>query len=331
MIPNSILDQTALEESFFFCEYAKRRFEMSYDNNGHIEDAMKYIKFTSQQFFKADIPEGMQIDLLSDAIYCHEARIMGLRHITKFEGIEEYIEFITFYPYIEKLLRISNIFKVCAAFLPFPYDMVEVAKQIKRNESIPTTFKTLDKTDKRCVIAFHSNRDYVFFGIDKNLHVNEIIDTLKKKATLFKSINDYENCKRKDILNTIHKQSNLKMHRQSLNNVFYKSTGLLIYDLYVSSNFNLDSAFMTHRRHAPQIKCDPSKNPTSEDCANCKYFSSCTDLWRKQFNAAVEKISGAESAENWLNLAKKASPQKILPRRAISFFEYKFGGTAPSS
>ena len=32
-----VLDQTNLEESFFFCEYAKRRFEMSEHNDGDIE------------------------------------------------------------------------------------------------------------------------------------------------------------------------------------------------------------------------------------------------------------------------------------------------------
>ena len=39
-MPNSVLDQTTLEESFFFCEYAKRRFEMSCYNNGEIENTI---------------------------------------------------------------------------------------------------------------------------------------------------------------------------------------------------------------------------------------------------------------------------------------------------
>ena len=92
---NPALDQTTLEESFFFCEYAKRSFEMSAHNNGQIENAMKYVQVTSRQVFMADIAEGMQIDLLADAVCCYEACIMCLLHITPYEGYEEYIAMIS--------------------------------------------------------------------------------------------------------------------------------------------------------------------------------------------------------------------------------------------
>ncbi|GEM_PF-4155095 len=321
---NPALDQTTLEESFFFCEYAKRRFEMSDHNNGHIEDAIKYIKFTSKQFFESDIAEGMQIDLLSDAIFCHEARMIGLRYITPFEGSEGYIEEISFQHYTENLLHISNSFKVSASFLPFPYDMAEIAVWTKSGKEVPATFKTLDSIDRRCVIALHRNRDYVLFCIDKNLQLDEIIDAITKQATLLKSVNDYENCKRNDKLKQIHMKSNLKTHRQSLHNTFYKSSGLLIYDLYISNNFKIDRALEEYRKRNSLEKCDPAKKATSEDCAGCKYFSECESNWRKHFKSAVEKISGTEGSESYLNRIRDKAQVRLLKRQPISFFEYQF-------
>lgn len=322
-----VLDQTNLEESFFFCEYAKRRFEMSDFNNGYIEYAIKHVKFTSKQFFESDIAEGMQINLLSDAIFYHEACMIGLRYITPFEGSEGYIHEISVQHYIENLLHISNRFKVSASFLPFPYDMAEIAAWTKRGKEVPATFKTLDSIDRRCVIALHPNRDYVSFCIDKNLQLDEIIDAITKQATLFKSVNDYENCKRNDILNQIHRKSNLKTHRQSLYNTFYKSSGLLIYDLYISNNFKIDRALEEYRKLNPLEKCDPAKKATSEDCAACKYFGECESNWRKHFKAAVEKISGTEESESYLNRIRDNAQVKLLKRQPISFFEYQFNGT----
>lgn len=327
---DSALDQTTLEESFFFCEYAKRRFEMSKYNDGQIESIIKSIDFISRQILEGEIKEGMIIDLLSDAIYYHESTIMGLMPIVSFKGLEKYIACISAKYQIELLLHISNIFKVNSAFLPFPCDMAEVTMRAKSGEQIPTTFKNLDRYDKRCVIIFHEDTDYVFFGIDKNLSSDETIKILKEKATVFKSINNYENCKQNDTLKDIHKQSKSGSYRQSLNNFFYKSTGLLIYDLYIANNYNLDSAFTEHRRHDPQTKCDPSKNPTSEDCSMCKYFSSCAGLWRKQFNSAVKKICGALSPEDWLKHAKETRLKQMLTRRPVKFFEYEFKGTIPT-
>ena len=328
---NPALDQTTLEESFFFCEYAKRSFEMSAHNNGQIENAMKYVQVTSRQVFIADIAEGMQIDLLADAVCCHEACIMSLRHITPYEGYEEYIVMISGQYFIENLLLTSYRFNVNAAFLPFPYDMVEVATRVKCGGGVPITFKILDRADRRCVISFNSNRDYIFFGIDKNLSSEEMIDILKKKVTLIKSINNYENCKRKDILKDIHKQSNFGSHRQSLNNVFYKATGLLIYDLYIHNNFELDRALEEYRKLDTIIKCDPSKKLTSEDCVKCNHFGKCESYWRKLFKAAVEKISGEEDNEAYLTRIKNEDKVNKIKRRPISFFEYEFRATVPQS
>lgn len=324
MMPNTHLDQTTLEESFLFCEYAKRNFEMSDKNNGDIEEAINFICESSKIFFKKEIPIGMQLDLLNELIYKLEANSLGLQYNPSFEGIEKYLLAANIEFYIEKFLQISNFFKVGAGFLLFPYDMVEMATQAKCGGGVPRAFKSLERTDRRCVVICPDNLEYAFFGIDKNLPLDEMIEVLKKEVTLFKSMHDFGNSERKDILKDIHKESKSGSYRQSLNNLFYKTTGLLIYDLYISNNFSLDAAFEKHRSHAPQLKCDPSKKSNSEDCIQCKHFSFCADLWKKQFNIAVKKISGTEENETFLNRIKNNVGVKQLERRAISFFEYDF-------
>ena len=42
------LDQTTLEESFFFCEYAKRRFEMSEYNDSQIDEIIDNLNHASR-------------------------------------------------------------------------------------------------------------------------------------------------------------------------------------------------------------------------------------------------------------------------------------------
>ncbi|MTJ92345.1 MAG: hypothetical protein F8N36_05720 [Desulfovibrio sp.] len=323
-MPESHRDQTTLEESFFFCEYAKRNFEMSDKNNGTVEEGIDYICETSKTFFKKETPIGMQIDLFTDVIYKYEAKKIGFQYNISFEGSKFYLFAVTIEPYIENFLTISNFFKVSAAFLPFPYDMKEIAMQVKCGKGVPASFKALDRIDRRCVVIFHNNQDYVYFGIDKSLPLDESIDVIKKQVILFKSRGDYKNCTQKKILKEIHKESKSGSYRQSMNNLFYKTTGLLIYDLYISNNFDLDTAFTKQRAHAPQVKCDPSKKPTSEDCIKCNHFSSCADLWKKQFNIAVEKISGTEKNETYLKRIRNNPPENPLKRRAINFFEYKF-------
>ena len=322
-----VLDQTNLEESFFFCEYAKRRFEMSNDNNDSIECIIEIIGDTSSKFYASSIPEGMQLDLLSNSIHCLESDTLLLQRTYSLKGSEQYIDWLSLQPYIEYLLRVSKRFKANAAFLPFPYDMAEICARTKLGEDLPLAFKVLNKKDMRCIIVSPSNNAYVYFGIDKNLQLNEIIDILAEQATLFKSSNDYGNCTRSDILNQIHRKSNLKTHRQSLYNTFYKSSGLLIYDLYISNNFKIDRALEEYRKLNPLEKCDPAKKATSEDCAACKYFGECESNWRKHFKAAVEKISGTEESESYLNRIRDNAQVKLLKRQPISFFEYQFSGT----
>lgn len=324
---NSVIDQATLEDSFFFCEYAKRRFEMSEHNDGDIEKIIDTLNDILIKTLGADVPKSLRIDFLTDVIYAHEAYKISLRPAISLVDLQDHIVFLANTPLAKSLLDITDIFEVSAAFLPFPYDMAEVAMLEKSDNRIPNTFKTLSKKNKQCVINCHNDCNYVYFGVDKNLPLAEIIDRLKKQATLFKSYKNYENCDSDEILIEIHKQSKSKTYRQSLNNVFYKSTGLLIYDLYISNKFDLESALMKHRANIPQIKCDPSKKPTSEDCVSCKYFSSCADLWRKQFNAAVEKISGTEERESYLNRIRDNAQVKLLKRQPISFFEYQFSGT----
>ncbi len=72
---NSILDQTTLEESFFFCEYAKRRFEMSNYNNGEIERAIDIVGLILESHYKENynIPFPMKMDFLSEVISFCEA------------------------------------------------------------------------------------------------------------------------------------------------------------------------------------------------------------------------------------------------------------------
>ena len=322
-----VLDQTNLEESFFFCEYAKRRFEMSNDNNERIQWFIESVGEISSKVYARSIPEGMQLDLLSNAIFCRESDTLGLQRTYSLEGSERHIDTLSFLPYIEYLLTVSKRFKVNAAFLPFPYDMVEICAQTKCDGDVPVAFKMLKKHDMRCIIVSPSDNDYVYFGVDKNLQLNAIIDMLVEQATLFKSSNDYENCMRSDVLNKIHRKSNLKTHRQSLHNTFYKSSGLLIYDLYISNNFKIDRALEEYRKLNPLEKCDPAKKATSEDCATCKYFGECESNWRKHFKAAVEKISGTEESESYLNRIRDNAQVKLLKRQPISFFEYQFNGT----
>lgn len=319
-----VLDQTNLEESFFFCEYAKRNFEMSDKNNRTIEEGIDYICETSKKFFRKETPIGMQIDLFTDVIYKYEAKKIGFQYNISFEGSEFYIFAVTIEPYIENFLTISNFFKVSAAFLPFPYDMEEIAMRVKCGNGVPASFKALNRIDRRCVVIFPKNHDYVYFGIDRNLPLDKMIEVLNKQVTLFKSKGNYKNCTQKEILKDIHKESKSRSYRQSLNNLFYKTTGLLIYDLYISNNCSLDTAITKQRAHAPQVKCDPSKKQTSDDCAKCKHFSSCADLWKKQFIIAVEKISGTEENETYLNRIRYNPPANPLKRRAINFFEYEF-------
>ena len=292
-----------------------------------------YTKFltpsASRTIFRGDVQKSFDIDLLTDVIYAYEASIIGLHPIISFADLRGYISFLTKDPTTKLLLDITNFFKVSAACLPFPYDMAEVAMLTKSGAGVPITFKTLNRNDRRCVINHHSNYSYVYFGVDKNLELNEAIELLKKHATLFKSCNDYENCKRNDILKEVHKHSNLKMHRQSLHNVFYKSTGLLIYDLYISSNFDIERALEEHRKHGPEIKCDPRKTDTSEDCGRCQHFSRCSELWRKQFNNAVDKIKYTEKSEEWLDIIK-GNQKKYLLRRPTDFFEYYLDKPCPS-
>lgn len=325
-----VLDQTNLEESFFFCEYAKRRFEMSNDNNEHIHWFIESVGDISNEVYARSIPEGMQLDLLSNAIFCRESDTLCLQHTYSFEGSEKHINFLSLLPYIENLLIVSKRFKVNAAFLPFPYDMVEICAQTKCGEDVPLAFKMLNKDDMRCIIVSPSDNDYVYFGVDKNLQLDEIIDAITKQATLFKSSNDYANCKRSDILNQLHRKSNLKTHRQSLYNTFYKSSGLLIYDLYISNDFKIDRALEEYRKLNPLEKCDPAKKATSKDCAACKYFGECETNWRKHFKAAVEKISDTEGREAYLKRIRARVQVNQLKRRPKSFFEYDPRGIVPA-
>ena len=326
---NPALDQTTLEESFFFSEYAKRRFEMSKFNDGQINGAIDNLNYRSSAIFCDDVPKSFDIDLLTDVIYVREALMLGFAYTVSFTELRDYIIFLANSPDAKRLLDITNHFNVSAACLPFPYEMAEIAMLTKSGEDIPITFKTLKKNDRRCVIHSHSDCRYVYFGIDKNLQLDEIIDLIKKNATLFKSRNDYENCERNDIIKEVHKQSNLKTHRQALHNVFNKSMGLLIYDLYIDSDFDLERALERHRKHRSEIKCDPRKTDTSEDCGQCKHFSRCSELWRKQFNIAVGKIKDTDSSEEWLDLIK-INQNKRLIRRPTSFFKYAIDRPSPS-
>ena len=64
---NPALDQTTLEESFFFSEYAKRRFEMSKFNDGQINGAIDNLNYRSSAIFCDDVPKSFDIDLLTES------------------------------------------------------------------------------------------------------------------------------------------------------------------------------------------------------------------------------------------------------------------------
>ena len=126
---NPALDQTTLEESFFFSEYAKRRFEMSKFNDGQINETIDNLNYRSSAIFCDDVPKSFDIDLLTDVIYVREALMLGFAYTASFTELRDYIIFLANAPDTERLLDITNHFNVSAACLPFPYEMAEIAME----------------------------------------------------------------------------------------------------------------------------------------------------------------------------------------------------------
>lgn len=334
---DSALDQTTLEESFFFCEYAKRRFEMSCYNNGDIEKGIETIGCILNDHFQMryNIPYAMQLDFFSDVMTLCElividelnkqfnCGIFETRRFTFKNFKEQIIKAFNEIKNIKNILDIQSKFMIPASFLPFPYNIEEIILNFRSGIELPKAFPIVKLAERKCLVRDCNN--YILFLINKNLTVKETIKELTKQATLFKSDGDYEHSSVQEILGDIHKELKSGKHRQSLNNVFYKSTGLLLYDIYISSNCNLDFVIDKYKKYDAKIKCDPSKKSTAENCNDCKQFSVCTNSWRKQFNSAVKKISGEQSSEDWLRHVKETSTAKqMLTRRSVKFFEYNF-------
>ena len=339
-MPNSVLDQTTLEESFFFCEYAKRRFAMSCYNTGEIENTINIVGKVLEAHYeeKSVVPYPMKMDFLSDVIYCCEA--MGINILMmQFGGVsfetmnlafkhlrEQIVQVINNISNIGILLDIASRFSVSPSFLPFPYKMEDVVLNYRANNELPAVFKCRDIVERKCVVKDCNNS--IMFLVNAHMSLKETINELTRQATLFKSNSYYENCERSDVIKEVHRLSKSGSYRQTLQNIFYKATGLIIYDFCVLHNENLESALERHSRSDKSIKCDPLKKSTTTDCIQCKYYSECRNMWTKQFKYAVEKIRGTQTAEEWMNLTKKISDANKLQRRTIGFFEYEFVDTA---
>lgn len=301
------LDQTTQEESFFFFEYAKRRFEMSEYNNGQIECAIEDIKPAAKDFFKSDIPEGMLLDLIGDAISFHEANKNGCIYNPAFEGAESFIRYICSALDIDSFVQITNIFAVSAAYLPYPCDMTDAIIHFEDQKPVPTTFKYLGRYDD-----------------------NKTKTLIKKLHTFNKLIKFSEsgNYQKKKIENLLYKDSYLKEYRSTLYSIFYKSTGLLMYDLYICNDYNIRQTISEHRKLDKKIKCDPQyNNILSGNCIDCDYYSRCAATWKKRLKEAVEKISHQKNIDEYTNKMKCKNNIKYLVRQQINFADYEFNGT----
>ncbi|WP_147357536.1 hypothetical protein [Desulfovibrio legallii] len=340
---NSILDQTTLEESFFFCEYAKRRFEMSNYNNGEIERAIDIVGLILESHYKENynIPFPMKMDFLSEVIsFCEainkkklsdkfgcgfvETRRFTFKHLAG-----EIIQSINEIKNIATLLDAGSIFHMKTPFLPFPYNMEDIILDIRSGEELPTDFKLRNIEERKCFVMDCNN--YILFLMNRHVSLDETIQELTQQATLFKSNNDCEKSEKPEILKAIHKKSKSEKYRQSLHNVYYKSIGILLYDLCVINKSSFEVAIDSLMRMNTKIKCDPKFNilEPSKDCNRCKKnFSKCRSQWNKQVKFAVDKIKGTESQEEWLTIIKE-TPQRACKRRPVSFFEYEFG-TVPT-
>lgn len=335
MMPNLTPDKTISEESFFFCEYAKRRFEVSPYNNGEIEKSINIAGLILESYYKDsyNVPYPMKMDLLSDAIIaceglglnefaikfrCHrvETRKITLKHLA-----EQISLAINQLDNIGNLLNIACRFNVLPSFLPFPYNMKDIILNIVSNGQLPEALKFRNIEERKCVVMDCNN--YILFLANKHMSLEETIQELARQATLFKSNNDYENSEKPEILNDIYKELKSGEYRHTSKNAYYKLIGILLYDLCVINKCSLESAIDELMRMQPEIKCGQGLTST-DDCNRCKKFGKCRSLWNKQFLAAVNKIKGTESQEDWLKIAKEA-PQKKCDRRPVSFFEYSLG------
>lgn len=338
MMPDLILDQTTLEESFFFCEYAKRRFEISPYNNGGIEEAIEMVGRILDSHYKEDhnVPYPMKMDFLSDVIIafeffgvnklakkfrCHyvETRKLSFNHL-----VDQTIQAMNELENIENLLDIACRFNMSPSFLPFPYNMKDVILDFLSNKRLPQAFKFRDIEERKCFVMDCNN--YILFLANKHMPLEETIQELTRQATLFKSNNDYENSERPDVLTAVHKESKSGIYRQSSNNAYHKTIGILLYDLCIINKYSLEAAIDELMAMPPTIKCSPKFEilASAKDCNLCKKFGECRSQWKKQFFAAVDKIKGTESQEDWLKIVKETQ-QKTCERRPVSFFEYEFG------
>ncbi|ATD82477.1 hypothetical protein SAMN02910291_01234 [Desulfovibrio desulfuricans] len=336
---NPALDQTTLEESFFFCEYAKRRFEVSSYNNGEIEKAIDTVGLILDSYYKEtyNVPYPMKMDFLSDVIIACE--YIGVNELAKkfrchrvetrklsFKNLAEQAnQAINELENIGNLLDIACRFNMSSSFLPFPYNMESVILNIVSNKGLPQAFKLRDIEEQKCFVMGCNN--YILFLVNRHVSLDETIQELTRQATLFKSNDDYKKSGKPEILSAIHKKSKSGTHKQTQYNTYYKSIGIFLYDLCIINKYNYEGAADELMRMHTKIKCSPKFKilESSKDCNFCKKFGACRSLWKKQFFAAVDKIKGTESQEEWLKIAKEKSQQKICERRPVSFFEYKFG------
>ena len=302
-----VLDQTTWEESFFFCEYAKRNFELSSYNKGLIESSFQHVISTANFVFEERVPIGVAAFLLSEAINACDNIENKFEPVFKFPHLEDYIIYLAMLLPMKDLMFLSNKYCVNAAYLIFPYDMNSIISRIKNGDGIPQDFKFLP-VERKCLINYVKNNDYVFFGVKVDLTVDEMIRLIKEQATLFKSRNDYENSERQAILKSKHNKSQyLGKYRGTENNDFYKATGIYLYDLYIKNHFDREEALGQHRSLDPNMKCDPNlQNKTKKDCP-CDNWGKCRNNLMKYFEEAFAKVQTAVTGDDWIDHAKKVA------------------------
>lgn len=315
-MPTSTLDQTAWEESFFFCEYSKRNFELSNFNDGLIKSSFHHVISTAMFVFKENsIPIGVAVAILSEAINAFDSIRSGFKPVFKFKNLEDYIIYLTLSLPMEDLLYISNKYCVNAAYLLFPYDMNSVILRILDGEGVPLDFKFLP-IERKCLIHDIPNNDYVFFGVNKELAIDEMMRLIKEQATLFKSVNNYENSELKETLISKHKNSQYaREYRRTKMNAFNKATGIHLYDLSIKDSFDREEAFRQYMSLHPSIKCDPSlQNKTATENCPCKNFGLCRNNWMKYFQEAFGKIQTVAHSDDCIDHAKKVATTQDIVR-----------------
>ena len=294
------LDSTVVEENFFFTEYAKRRFESSKYNDGQIESIVEDLKPIARDFLKKDIPQGMLLDLLGDAIYFYESiKDNKSCYNISFNGLESLVFYICKRFNLDVFVDMIKVFKVNPVYLPYPLDMKSVIYYFKCNNKLPATYKCSDVSDS---ISDCGQRR-------KNELLKEMVRLINKKEF------SYEN-----IVKFLYKKSYAKKHRSTLYNVIYKLMGLLLYDLYLQNNFSINDAIMKFYHYEREVKCNPTCKSEVDDCLACNYYAKCKAQWKKYFNSTRNNIRDGSVK---ICEEKISGKSNMLYRQPVDFDEYR--------